>query len=115
GRIVTAQAVRPGRLLAGRYRVEDLLDEIDGVRSWRGVDEVLRRAVFVHTLPTDDPRAEALNQAARAASRVGDTRFLQVLDVDAEDDTVYVVREWTTGQNLKLLLAAGPLPPDQAA
>ncbi len=112
---MTAQAVRPGRLLAGRYRVEDLLDEIDGVRSWRGVDEVLRRAVFVHTLPTDDPRAEALNQAARAASRVGDTRFLQVLDVDAEDDTVYVVREWTTGQNLKLLLAAGPLPPDQAA
>lgn len=112
---MTAQAVRPGRLLAGRYRVEDLLDEVDGVRSWRGVDEVLRRAVFVHTLPTDDPRATALNQAARAASQVGDTRFLQVLDVDAEEDAVYVVREWITGQNLKLLLAAGPLPPDQAA
>ncbi|MFW6092271.1 MAG: protein kinase family protein, partial [Actinomycetota bacterium] len=112
---MTAQAVRPGRLLAGRYRVEDLLDEVDGVRSWRGVDEVLRRAVFVHTLATDDPRATALTQAAQAASQVGDTRFLQVLDVDSEEDTVYVIREWITGQNLKLVLAAGPLPPDQAA
>lgn len=112
---MTAQAVRPGRLLAGRYRVEDLLDEVDEVRSWRGVDEVLRRAVFVHTLPTDDPRATALTQAAQVASRVGDTRFLQVLDVDSEDDTVYVIREWITGQNLKVVLTAGPLPPDQAA
>ncbi|NIR37892.1 MAG: serine/threonine protein kinase, partial [Actinobacteria bacterium] len=68
------------------------------MRSWRGVDEVLRRAVFVHTLPTDDPRATALTQAAQVASQVGDTRFLQVLDVDSEEDTVYVIREWITGQ-----------------
>lgn len=112
---MTAQAVRPGRLLAERYRVEDLLDEVDSVRSWRGVDEVLRRDVFVHTLPTDDPRAEPFAAAARAASQVGDARFLQVLDVDAESDAVYVIREWITGQNLKLLLADGPLTPDQAA
>lgn len=112
---MTTQAVQPGRLLAGRYRVEDLLDEFGGVRSWRAVDEVLSRAVFVHTVPTDDPRADALAQAARAASQVGDPRFLQVLDVDAEDDTVYVVREWITGQNLKALLAGGPLNAEQAA
>ncbi|HEU4543436.1 MAG TPA: protein kinase family protein [Jiangellaceae bacterium] len=112
---MTTQAVRPGQLLAGRYRVEDLLDEVGGVRSWRAVDEVLSRAVFVHTVPTDDPRADALVAAARAASQVGDPRFLQVLDVDAEADTVYVVREWITGQNLKALLAGGPLNAEQAA
>lgn len=112
---MTTQAVRPGQLLAGRYRVEDLLDEMGDVRSWRAVDEVLSRAVFVHTVPTDDPRADALAGAARAASQVGDPRFLQVLDVDAEDDTVYVVREWITGQNLKALLAEGPLNAEQAA
>lgn len=112
---MTTQAVRPGQLLAGRYRVEDLLDEVGGVRSWRAVDEVLSRAVFVHTVPTDDPRADALAEAARAASQVADLRFLQVLDVDAEDDTVYVVREWITGQNLKTLLTDGPLNAEQAA
>ncbi|HEX6232598.1 MAG TPA: protein kinase family protein [Jiangellaceae bacterium] len=112
---MTTQAVRPGRLLAGRYRVEDLLDESDGVRSWRAVDEVLSRAVFVHTVPTDDPRSDALMAAARAASQVADPRFLHVLDVDAETDTVYVVREWITGQNLKALLAGGPLNAEQAA
>lgn len=111
---MTVQAVRPGQLLAGRYRVEDLLDETTGVRSWRAIDEVLSRAVFVHTMPTDDARAESLTNAARAASQVGDPRFLQVLDVDAEADTVYVVREWITGQNLKTLLADGPLTADQA-
>lgn len=111
---MTVQTVRPGRLLAGRYRVEDLLDDTSGVRSWRAIDEVLSRAVFVHTVPTDDDRAEALTNAARAASQVGDPRFLQVLDVDAEDDTVYVVREWIVGQNLKVLLGDGPLTADQA-
>jgi hypothetical protein len=71
--------------------------------------------VFVHTVPTDDLRSDALVAAARAASQVGDPRFLQVLDVDAEEDTVYVVREWITGQNLKALLAGGPLNAEQAA
>lgn len=112
---MTTQAVRPGQLLAGRYRVEDLLDEVGGVRSWRGVDEVLSRAVFVHTVPTGDPRADALVAAARASSQVADPRFLQVLDVDAEEDTVYVVREWIAGQNLKALLEGGPLNAEQAA
>lgn len=111
---MTVQAVQPGQLLAGRYRVEDLLDETTGVRSWRAIDEVLSRAVFVHTMPTNDDRAESVTNAARAASQVGDPRFLQVLDVDVEADTVYVVREWITGQNLKMLLADGPLTADQA-
>ena len=111
---MTVQAVQPGQLLAGRYRVEDLLDEATGVRSWRAIDEVLSRAVFVHTMPTEDDRAESVTSAARAASQVGDPRFLQVLDVDVEADTVYVVREWITGQNLKTLLADGPLTADQA-
>jgi hypothetical protein len=112
---VTTQAVEPGRILAGRYRVEDLLDEVGGVRSWRAADEVLRRAVFVQTVPAEDERAEAITRAARAAAHVGDTRFLQVLDVDEVDGVAYFVREWLPGQNLASMLAAGPLDPDQAA
>jgi putative peptidoglycan lipid II flippase len=111
---VSEPAVGPGRLLAGRYRVEDLLDEEAGVRSWRAIDAVLSRPVFVQTLPAGDPRAAHVTDAARAAAQVRDSRFLQVLDVDVEDDTAYVVREWMSGRDLTVLLAGGPLSPDQA-
>jgi putative peptidoglycan lipid II flippase len=104
----------PSRMLAGRYRVEDLLDEVGGVRSWRAVDEVLSRAVYVQTLPADDPRAARVTAAARAAAQVRDSRFLQVLDVDVEGGVAYVVREWTSGRSLTMALADGPLSPDQA-
>jgi putative peptidoglycan lipid II flippase len=108
------EKVDPSSVLAGRYRVEDLLDEVSGVRSWRAVDDVLRRAVYVQTLPADDPRAPRVIAAARTAAQVRDSRFLQVLDVDVEDGLAYVVREWTTGRSLTTVLAEGPLSPDQA-
>jgi len=111
---VTEPAAGPGRVLAGRYRVEDLLDEAAGVRSWRAVDDVLSRPVLVQTLPADDPRADAVTSAGRAAAMVRDSRFLQVLDVDVEQDVAYVVREWMSGRDLTVLLAGGPLHPDQA-
>ena len=82
----------PSRVLAGRYRVEDLLDDVSGVRSWRAVDEVLSRAVYIQTLPADDSRAARIIEAARAAAQVRDPRFLQVLDVDVERGLAYVVR-----------------------
>ncbi|HEY9376367.1 MAG TPA: protein kinase, partial [Jiangellaceae bacterium] len=104
----------PSRVLAGRYRVEDLLDDVSGVRSWRAVDEVLSRAVYIQTLPADDPRAARIIDAARAAAQVRDPRFLQVLDVDVERGLAYVVREWTTGRSLTGVLADAPLSADQA-
>jgi putative peptidoglycan lipid II flippase len=105
----------PSRMMAGRYRVEDLLDQVGGVRSWRAVDEVLSRAVYVQTLSADDPRAARMTAAARAAAQVRDSRFLQVLDVDVEDGVAYVVREWTSGRSLTTVLADGPLSAEQAA
>jgi hypothetical protein len=112
---VTSQAVGPGGRLAGRYRLDDLLEETAGVRAWKAVDEVLQRPVLVQTIPGDDPRSTALARSARAASVVTDTRFLHVLDVAEEGPTTYVVREWVPGHNLASVLASGPLPPDQAA
>jgi hypothetical protein len=92
-----------------------MLDEAGNVRSWRAVDEVLSRSVFVQTIPGEDPLAEPITRAARAASHVVDTRFLQVLDVDETDGIAYFVREWLHGQNLASILASGPFEPDQAA
>ena len=108
------ETVRPGAVLAGRYRVEDLLVEAVGARSWLAVDEILARSVAVHVLPADDRRAWQLLEAARRSSTVPDGRFVRVLDAAEENGSVFVVREWVAGDTLDAMLAAGPLTPRQA-
>ncbi len=108
------QTVSPGALLAGRYRIAELLAEIDGARVWRAVDEVLSRPVVVDVLPVGDPRTNLLFEAARRAAAAADPRFLRVLDCDMHDGVTYCVREWAGGRPLERMLAAGPLTGQQA-
>jgi putative peptidoglycan lipid II flippase len=107
--------IEPGRLLAGRYRVEDLVYDRAGARLWRAVDEVLRRSVAVDILPASSPRAPALVNAARHSTVVADARFLRVLDASQENGDVYVVREWARGEDLDQILADGALTHRRAA
>jgi hypothetical protein len=111
---VSNQTVSPGALLAGRYRIAELLAEIDGARVWRAVDEVLSRPVVVDVLPVGDPRTNLLFDAARRAAAAADPRFLRVLDCDVHDGVTYCVREWAGGRPLERMLAAGPLTGQQA-
>jgi hypothetical protein len=111
---VSNQTVSPGALLAGRYRIAELLAEIDGARVWRAVDEVLSRAVVVDVLPIGDPRTNHLFDAARRAAAAADPRFLRVLDCDMHDGVTYCVREWAGGRPLERMLGAGPLTGQQA-
>lgn len=99
-----------GHKLARRYRLEECVTRLDGFSSWRAVDEKLRRAVGVHLLPADHPRARSVLAAARSAALLGDPRFVQVLDAVEENDLVYVVQEWLPDSTeLTTLLATGPL------
>lgn len=99
-----------GHKLAKRYRLEECVTRLDGFSSWRAVDEKLRRAVGVHLLPADHPRARSVLAAARSSALLGDPRFVQVLDAVEEDDLVYVVHEWLPdATELTALLASGPL------
>lgn len=106
--------VTPGSVIAGRYRLEELLATMSGAATWRGIDEVLSRPVVLHLLRADDPRAEALTQAARGAASVADPHFLRMLDVSADDEHVYIVREWVSGRNLAQALSNGPFDADDA-
>ncbi|MFD5426529.1 protein kinase family protein [Streptomyces sp. NPDC127084] len=99
-----------GHKLAHRYRLEECVTRLDGFSSWRAVDEKLRRAVGVHILPADHPRARSVLAAARSSALLGDPRFVQVLDAVEDDDIVYVVHEWLPdATELSALLAAGPM------
>ena len=107
--------VGPGTLLAGRFVLEDLLDETEAARFWRATDKILARSVAVHVIAADDPRSEALLNAARTSATVSDGHLLRVLDAATEDGVTYVVNEWGNGASLDRLLAEGPLSARRAA
>jgi hypothetical protein len=112
---VAETPIGPGTVLAGRFTLDDLLDDTDGARFWRATDETLARSVAVHVIAESDARAEALLTAARTSALVTDGHLLRVLDAAAEDGVVYVVNEWGSGVSLDEMLSEGPLPPRRAA
>src|SRR6478735_5508657 len=109
-------SIRPGDVLADRYRLVDLLTESGGGRFWRAHDRVLERHVALHVIAADDERAPALLEAARRSALVHDPRLLRVLDADQVGGLCFVVNEWGTGDSLDIMLANdGPLGPRRAA
>ncbi|THV10119.1 hypothetical protein E9934_15020 [Nocardioides caeni] len=109
-------STRSGDVLAGRYRLIDLLSESGGGRFWRAHDNVLERFVALHVIGEDDPRAPGLVEAARTSAGVLDARILRVLDAEREDGRCFVVNEWGTGISLDILVThQGPLSPRRAA
>ena len=106
--------VHPGDRIDGRYLVYEQTDDNWGVAGWRARDEVLGRDVLLTTFHPEDPRAESLVAAARAAANVHDHRFVRVLDAHIARPIGFVVREWTGGQSLSDLLGSGPLPESMA-
>lgn len=107
---------RPGDVLAGRYRLEDLLSESGNGRFWRAHDQVLERHVALHVIAEDDERAAGLVEAARTSATVLDQRFLRVLDAERTGGLCYVVNEWGAGTSLDIVVAThGALLPRRAA
>lgn len=111
----SAGSVGPGTVLAGRYRLEDLLVESTGAWFWRATDTVLARSVAVHAVGSDDDRAPGLLEAARLSATVNDSHLLRVLDCAEEGPVCWVVHEWGEGLSLDLMLERGPLAPTRAA
>ena len=101
----------PGIRLGGRYRLEDRLAAAAGWSAWKAIDEILARPVSVITFAAGFPRLEQVVTAARAASRLTDTRLTQVFDVEDSWDHAYIVLEWPVGDTLGDLLAAGSVEP----
>ena len=112
---MTTGSIGPGTVLAGRYRLDDLLTESEGARFWRATDTILARSVAIHAVPSDDERAPGLLEAARVSATVTDPHLLRVLDCDDEAGITWVVNEWGDGVSLDLMLQQGTLPPSRAA
>jgi len=99
----------PGTRLGDRYRLEDRVAAAAGWAAWKAIDETLARPVTVLTFAPAFPRLHEVVDAARSASRLTDSRFAQVFDVEDDWDHAYIVMEWAAGDSLDDMLAPGPL------
>jgi len=110
------------RVLAGRYRVDDLIGEGGMARVYRGLDEKLGRAVAIkilrRELAADDTFRTRFRLEAQSASRMAHPSIVRVYDAgeDVETEgsrsyhTPYIVMELVEGTLLRDIIARGPVP-----
>ena len=104
-----------GVLLAGRYRLAELVGRGAMARVWRAQDELLNRAVAVKQI--DQPHPHGLLEA-RLAARVRHPHVVGVQDVVVHAGSSWLVMDYHGGASLAGVLRGGRRrlpPPDTAA
>ncbi|GGX67141.1 serine/threonine-protein kinase [Streptomyces anandii] len=115
---------RSERLLAGRYRLGDVLGRGGMGTVWRAEDETLGRTVAVKELRfpaniDEDEKRRLITRTlreAKAIARIRNTSAVTVFDVVDEDDRPWIVMELVEGKSLaEVIREDGLLEPRRAA
>ncbi|MDH6124231.1 serine/threonine-protein kinase [Kitasatospora sp. GP82] len=113
-----------GRLLAGRYRLNEVLGRGGMGTVWRAEDELLGRIVAVKELRmqggTDEDEKHRLIvrtlREAKATARIRHTAAVTVFDVVEEDERPWIVMELVESRSLaEVIKEEGTLSPGRAA
>jgi len=120
GQTLDAEAIKPGRLLANRYRIEHRLGSGGMGDVWKAHDEELDIEVAVKVLPPILARSDkAIRQLKREASialRLSHPYICRLHNFHADGETKFLTMEYIEGQTLEDMLDADPthtLPVDR--
>ncbi|WP_081235839.1 serine/threonine-protein kinase [Streptomyces viridosporus] len=120
----TSRQNKDARLLAGRYRLGDVLGRGGMGTVWRAEDETLGRTVAVKELrfPSNIDEEEKRRlitrtlREAKAIARIRNNSAVTVFDVVQEDDRPWIVMELVEGKSLaEAIREDGLLEPKRAA
>ena len=94
-----------GKVLGGRYTVQDRIGTGGMAVVYRGLDEVLGRTVAIKTMlpqyASDPSFAARFKQEAQAAAALQSPYIVNVYDWGKDGDTYYIVMEYLRGTDLK--------------
>ncbi|WP_308211566.1 Stk1 family PASTA domain-containing Ser/Thr kinase [Microbacterium hydrocarbonoxydans] len=114
------------RVLAGRYRVDELIGHGGMAKVYRGYDLTLGRAIAIKILDADLARDTAFRTRfrleAQSASRMSHPSIVRVYDAgdpssstgDGSGEPPYIIMELISGTLLKDIIARGPVPVEEA-
>src|SRR5690349_18690281 len=109
---------RTTRVLAGRYRLLERIDEGGAGEVWRARDERLGRDVAVKILgaSADEAFRERFADEARRAASVSHPNVVTVFDEGRDEGDSFMVMEYVRGKTLRDVIAdRGALPAHEAA
>lgn len=113
-RIMRADEIHPGDLIAGKYRVRAILGRGQGLLLEAFHTEFDQRVVIKVLLAGagDEREIERFRREARVLSRLASEHAARIIDVGAEQDgSTYLVREYLDGVDLGTYVAQrGPMP-----
>jgi len=109
----------PDLLIAGRYRLDDVIANGGMGQVWRATDETLGRAVAVKVLRPeaveDTGFLERFRAEARNSASLQHPNIVTVFDFGEGKHSAYLVMELIEGEPLSAIIRdRGPLPPDLA-
>lgn len=109
-----------GRVLGGRYQIQDKIGSGGMAAVFRGIDNVLNRAVAIKVMlpqyASDPTFAARFRQEAQAAAALSSPYIVGVYDWGQDGDTYYIVMEYIRGTNLKTgIRTHGALTPRKVA
>ncbi|MDQ4071516.1 MAG: serine/threonine protein kinase, partial [Actinomycetota bacterium] len=95
----------PGRLILGRYRLEEQLGAGGFGVVWRAHDEHLERDVAVKAIPraTGAAAADRTAREARAAARLNHPGIVALYEMGSDTEAVYLVSELVPGSTFAVL------------
>ncbi|MCA1593673.1 MAG: protein kinase [Acidobacteria bacterium] len=105
-----------GQVLAGKYRIEEKIDEGGMGAVYRATHILMEKTVAIKVLhpalAADDTIVARFTREAKAASRISHPHALTVTDFgESENGVVFLVMEYLRGRTLKdIVRAEGPMP-----